>query len=201
MDTLTQLRSFGPVLAKRWSRGPDGKPEELRRDPAKHFAVIEHPVGSVFDLVTALDSLSGDRLSCVIRGQLKLWQNPLRVRRTNEAFFDVPRWYSLHDFDSVECPPWIDWRKEPNAAAAFLRSLLPPEFHEATCYWSFTGGQGFKRELRMRLAFWHDRRVAGAELKAWLGEKEPVVAVPSAPPSRPQHLPPRPADLHGSSNP
>ncbi len=165
MATVTQLRTFGPVLAKRWHRGPDGAPAETGYDKAASFSVVEHQVGSLADLARVLDGLTRDPRSCIIRGRPGRSCDRSRTDRTNANFEDAAQAWSAHDFDSIECPPWLDWRAEPAAAAAYLRTLLPPEFHEAACWWSFTGSQGFKPGLRMRLAFFHDLPLTCADLK------------------------------------
>ena len=178
MDSITQLRSLGLVLAKRWSIDPNGFPIGAGYDKAKHFAVVEHPVSCVEDLAQVLDRTSPDPFSCVIRGRPGPSCDIRRTARLGILFENVSRHWSMHDFDAVDCPDWLDWRAEPAAAADFLRSLLPPQFHEATCWWSFTGSQGFKPGLRMRLAFWHDVAISGADLKLWLCEREPSPGKP-----------------------
>ena len=52
--------------------------------------------------------------------------------------------------------------------AIYLRSLLPPCFHDRSCWWSYTSSAGFSPGLRMRLAFWLDRPVGEPELKRLL---------------------------------
>ncbi|GJD47271.1 hypothetical protein AFCDBAGC_5164 [Methylobacterium cerastii] len=178
VDSITQLRSLGLVLAKRWSLDPNGVPIGAGYDKAKHFAVVEHSVSCVADLALVLDGTSSDPFSCVIRGRPGPGCDIRRTARLGVLFENVPRRWSMHDFDAVACPDWLNWRAEPAAAADFLRLLLPPQFHEATCWWSFTGSQGFKPGLRMRLAFWHDVAISGADLKLWLCEREPIPGKP-----------------------
>lgn len=180
MATITQLKTFGPVLAKRWHRGADGIPVETGYDKAAFYAVTEHQVGSLVDLARVLDGIATDRRSCVIRGRPKADCPLSRTARANAHFADSAQSWSAHDFDSLECPPWLDPMDEPGAAVAYLRSLMPPEFHEAACWWSFTGSQGFKPGLRMRLVFWHDLPLTCADLKLWLGERQPDASKPRA---------------------
>jgi hypothetical protein len=179
VDSITQLTSQGRLLAKSYFKDPvSGEATERSYDRAKHFRVTKHVVDSIRDLARVLTTITADETSCVIRGELREGVSPVDVRRTKANFDEVPRRWSLHDFDKVDSPPWVDWRSDPDSAVGYLISLLPPEFHDATCWWTFSGGQGFKPGLNMRLAFWHDRPVYGTELELWLGERMPDPAVP-----------------------
>jgi hypothetical protein len=59
---------------------------------------------------------------------------------------------------------------EPERAVEFIRAKLPPEFHGARCLWRLTSsaGVGKRDTISMRLGFWLDRALTGAEAKAWL---------------------------------
>jgi hypothetical protein len=59
---------------------------------------------------------------------------------------------------------------EPERAVEYLRAKLPPEFHDARCLWRLTSSAGIgKRDtISMRLGFWLDRALTGAEARAWL---------------------------------
>jgi hypothetical protein len=73
------------------------------------------------------------------------------------------------DLDAIECPSGLDPIANPETAVAYVvRSILPPEMHEAAVYWQLTSGTGFKPGIRMRLVFWCDRPLTGAEVKRWL---------------------------------
>ncbi|WP_147813608.1 hypothetical protein [Methylobacterium sp. WL103] len=166
------------MLAKRWHRSPDGTPIETGYHVAAVYSVAEHPVASIFDTARVLDGIAADSRSCVIRGRPKPTCDRTGTRRLKAHFDDAAQSWSAHDFDSIDSPDWLDWRSEPAAAAAHLRSLLPVAFHDVTCWWSFTGSQGFKHGLRMRLVFWHDLPLTCAELKLWLGERQPEPSLP-----------------------
>ena len=51
--------------------------------------------------------------------------------------------------------------------------LLPPTFTGAACIVQATASHGIKPGARLRLWFWCDRSLSGAECKRWLG-KVPV---------------------------
>jgi hypothetical protein len=59
---------------------------------------------------------------------------------------------------------------EPERATEYIRARLPAEFHSARCLWRLTSsaGVGKRDTISMRLGFWLDRPLTGAEAKAWL---------------------------------
>ena len=59
---------------------------------------------------------------------------------------------------------------EPERAAAYIRARLPSEFDKAQCLWRLTSSAGVKKDpmISMRLGFWLDRALTGAETKTWL---------------------------------
>src|SRR5205823_210578 len=59
---------------------------------------------------------------------------------------------------------------QPERAAECVRAKLPSEFHGARCLWRLTSsaGVGKRATISMRLGFWLDRALTGAEAKAWL---------------------------------
>jgi hypothetical protein len=74
----------------------------------------------------------------------------------------------LLDVDGIVCPEGLDPVTEPERAAAHVICLLPEEFHGAAHWWQLTGSAGFKPGIRMRLAFWMDRKLTGQDVKVWL---------------------------------
>ena len=179
-DEITALDAGSRLLVKSWHR--DGTTGDLVEVPydrgAKLFRVQEHVVTDVFSLGAALDKIGRETSCCVIRGRPLPHIDREQALRRKTHFENVPRFWSLHDFDSIACPEGLDWKGDSEAAAAYLRGLLPAEFHGVSCYWQFTSGQGLKDGLRMRLAFWHSRPVSGDELKTWLTEKIPAPGTP-----------------------
>lgn len=149
-------------------------------DAGAWFAVEVIPVDGLASLVDALDGTTADPRALVIRGEPLPETNRERCRRllheqedgTPPTFADTPRRWLLLDFDAIGWPrrgrefrwPWTDGA----LSGLYVRSLLPAEFQRSSFWWSFTSSAGFKPGLRMRLAFWLDRRVTGDELKRWL---------------------------------
>jgi hypothetical protein len=92
-------------------------------------------------------------------------------RRLNAIFKDVPRAWLDVDFDAVDIP-----RGPAGAEAA--RNLLPEAFRNATCWWQRTGSYGVGYEGRegdpwkgrIRLGFWLDAPLTGAQIRHWFRE-------------------------------
>lgn len=68
------------------------------------------------------------------------------------------------DADPAPIDPVTDWPLVDRAAV----STLPPEFHDASAWWTMTSSAGLKPGIRLRLWFWLDRPVSDAECKRWL---------------------------------
>lgn len=177
-DRLTVLRTRGLPATKTIGLGPDGRLAVLASYPnAKRFAARQAPVASLGDLAAALDRARSDEF--VIRGEprpgldmndtvRRLYTDPLTGEPA--TFREVPRRWVLLDFDTVRAPEWLD-PTVPEDAAAYLRSLLPDDFHTASFWWAYTSSAGIKPgELRMRLAFWLDQPVGKAFLDRWLAD-------------------------------
>lgn len=177
-DSLTILTTFGPLATKRVRLGTDGAGTVEGYGNAKHYRAESWPVYGFASLTRRLDALFLASTSFLIRGEPMPGTPLARCRRllhpdreTGEpaTFADVPRRWLLLDFDTVKAPEGLD-PMSGQAAALHLRSLLPGDFAEASFWWSYTSSAGFKPELRMRLAFWLDRPVTGAEVERWLAD-------------------------------
>lgn len=183
-DTITVLTTKGPLATKIISL-PAGAAKPIIRpyDNARVFRIAEYPVGNIDDLAMVLNDVELCPTAFVVRGRPLDGidrNNALRRahpgRRTDgtvepATLEAAARYWVPLDFDSVECPAWLDPGHEPDATVEHLTGLLPEEFHGATCRWSFTSGQGLMPGIRMRLFFWADRPLADWELKTWLGER------------------------------
>lgn len=176
-DCLTILRTKGLSATKTIGLAQDGLPAIISSyGNAKRFAVRQVPIAGLSDLATALDRVRWDEF--VIRGEpeagIDLKDTVRRLHHdpvTGEAatFREVPRRWLLLDFDTVEVPAWLD-PTVADDAVAYLRSLLPDEFHASSFWWGWTSSAGIKPELRMRLAFWLERPVDKAFLDRWLAD-------------------------------
>lgn len=171
-DAVTTIRACNRRLAKlvHFNGTVDGY------DKARTFDLAEHPVGDL----GALAALLGHLLPCwdaaVVRGAILDPQRARGVRRllhadpeTGDAptLRDVPRRWLALDMEGINRP-------EALAAAdlcgcyRLALATLPPAFEGRACVVQASGSHGFKPDLRLRLWFWCDRPLGGAELKRWL---------------------------------
>jgi hypothetical protein len=101
------------------------------------------------------------------------------------TFEDRPRFWVIFDVDRVPVPDHLidDWVDEPDAAVEHVLELLPEPFRSATCWWSISSsaaipgphGREVAGAFKLKLAFWLDRALTGAELKRWMAaEQAPV---------------------------
>jgi hypothetical protein len=101
------------------------------------------------------------------------------------TFEDCPRAWAIFDVDRIPAPAHLagDWVDVPEEAVAHVRDLLPEPFQTATCWWSLSAsaavpdpsGRVVSGTFKLKLAFWLDRPLNGAELKRWMSaENAPV---------------------------
>jgi hypothetical protein len=101
------------------------------------------------------------------------------------TFEDRARCWVIFDVDRVRVPDHLmdDWVDEPEAAVEHVLALLPEPFRTATCWWSISSsaaipgpqGREVSPHIRLKLGFWLDRPLLGAELKRWMAaENAPV---------------------------
>ncbi|WP_042443046.1 PriCT-2 domain-containing protein [Azospirillum sp. B510] len=154
-------------------------------DAGTWFMAAEMPVNSFDDLAALLEQHSANPKAFVIRGASSgAWSLEFPVRRTSiskpmqpAAFRPQPRRWLAIDMDKVPIPAGTDPVTDPDDAIEYLRGLLPDEFQEASCWWQFTSGQGFKGDtLNARLWFWLDRPLNDVQLRTWAREREHIDA-------------------------
>ena len=78
-------------------------------------------------------------------------------------------WFAV-DIDKVRKPAAIDPVADPEGAIEYLIGLLPPELHDASCWWQFTCSQnlpGNEETLSARLWFWLTEPLDDAALTRW----------------------------------
>jgi hypothetical protein len=148
-------------------------------DAGKHFAVGEVAVGGIHELAAALDVVSREPRAFVIRAEPLPGVDRTRCRRlvhshreddgtiTPPTFREVPCRWVVIDFDKVPGPYRFDPR-DGELAAIYCRTLLPPPWHQASYWWGLSSSAGFKPGVRIKLAFWLDRPMLGAELERHL---------------------------------
>lgn len=173
---FTVLRTLGPLATKKFST--DRLTGEVVKTPygnAKWFSAQALEVRGIYDLSSKLSRLESDSHACIVRGGLAEGVNTARMRRLlypdgndQPTLVRCLRRWLMVDFDSVPCPDGLDPATDPEAAVAYLISLLPPEFAGATCHWQFGSSQGFKPGfLSAHLWFWLDREVDDTDLEWW----------------------------------
>jgi hypothetical protein len=194
-DTMTVMRTFGPLATKRITfNKPTGSYNFDNYGKAALFSILEHPVSDIHELAKVFDLIGKDAQSFVVRGkpiegidrqraQRRLY--PRKNKTTGKiepaTLEDADRHWLLVDVDGVPCPDYIDPIHEPDAVVEHVVSLLPPELDGVTCWWALTSGHGIKPGIRIRLAFWSSRKLSTEYLKAWLGE---MVAVEGKEPQK-----------------
>ncbi|WP_372623051.1 hypothetical protein [Falsiroseomonas sp.] len=211
-DTVTVVHARGRRLAK--TIDPAGVIEPY--DNARMVDLHQRHVAGLQDVHMLLHRLLHRPDCCVVRGEIL---DPARargvrrlVRRDLESgdeptLRDVPRRWLALDLDSVPLPAGADPRDLAGCARAVM-PLLPGAFGWASCVVQATASHGIKAGARLRLWFWLDRPMTGAEAIRWLRDApvdrtvfwaaQPIyVAAPIFLAGRRDHLPHRLAVLPG----
>jgi predicted P-loop ATPase len=180
---LTVLRTLGPLATKKIAADPlTGEVVKTGYGNARFFTARAVPVEDIYDLSAKLSRLEPDTRAFVVRGEIAEGADTTRMRRLlYPDGNDLPtlvrrrrRWV-MQDFDNVPCPDGLDPAVDPEAAVAYLVSLLPPEFAEATCHWQFGSSQGFKPgKISAHLWFWLEREIDDAELERWAKQQRSI---------------------------
>jgi len=166
----------GKLLTKTIYRQEDGTLALRDYDRAYEFRMEHVPVGSLADLRRILESLAPNQ--CIVYGRIIPGTDTSRALRRHQhrdgepaTLEDAPhRWLAL---DAETLLPTddngkFDYTAEPERAAKLAISRLPFELHDHDCIWQLTSSAGLKPDVRLRLFFWLDRPLTGAEAKAWL---------------------------------
>lgn len=164
-DTITVLRTLGPLLTKVW----DG--EEIKDyDEAKNFKVVVRKVADIHELSEYLDKLEREPQCCIIRGALPGdAESATPVMRRNAVFEERAHHWMLVDIDRYT-PMLADPVDEPEAAIDEFISQLPPEFHSASYHWQLSSSAGSAKNrglLKAHVWFWLDSAYTGPQLDAW----------------------------------
>lgn len=165
------------ILTKTYTPGAGGKLERTEYDAGMYFAVSQKRCATIQEWAAFQAQLAAVPFACLIRGEPD-GINPQRARRLQTNFPDVPRCPILFDFDTVKLP-----RGLPGVEAARLK--LPPQFHNAPCWWQRTGSYGVDfigRDedddpwaSRLRLGFMLDKPLTTPQIKFWLREHRKIV--------------------------
>jgi hypothetical protein len=97
------------------------------------------------------------------RGRRALADDPDKGPAALEA---APRRHAALDWEGFDLPG-VD-PLDGAAAAAALRSLMPPEMAAASLVWQVSASAGIKRGIRLRTWHWLDRALGTDALKKWL---------------------------------
>src|SRR4051794_34306714 len=81
-DSVTVLRTLGPLATKRVIRNTDGGIEFVDYDKAKYFRITEHSVYDLLSLAVVLDAIRTDKRSLIVRGEPMPGINRNRAART-----------------------------------------------------------------------------------------------------------------------
>jgi hypothetical protein len=186
-DSLTVLHSTsGKRASKEFTRIVDKKTGEVKIRNKSYgnegrFRVEIIPVTCFADLAAALNRLIHLIYAFLIRGVpaagINLNHTP-RWKRPHHGlpatFAEAPHHWFLLDLDHLTAPPLTDVVNDPEAAIEHVIGLLSPQFHDATCWYTFTSSQGLPKSdptapdtLSVRLAFWSEVPLSDAELKRW----------------------------------
>ena len=172
METATILRAKHRRLAKLIH--PDGT--AMGYDSAKTVDLIPHPVSDLAALHRLLTRLQHRRDCCILRGEPIDPAKATGVRRllypdpetgVAATIRDTARQWLALDCDSLPAPDGLD-RQDLTACGRAALAMMPEAFHGAAMIVQATASHTLKPGLRLRLWFWIDRPLTGAELKRWL---------------------------------
>jgi hypothetical protein len=167
----------GKLMTKVFFADGQGRGQTRSYDKGYRFNFSTPAVSCLDDLAGVLDGL--DQHSCVLYGRLiEGTETPCRRllnadKKTDDpaTIEDAPHFWLLLDIDKLAVEgEMFDPVTEPERAVAYIVAKLPPAFHGARCLWRLTSSAGVEKRtiISMRLGFWLDRALTGAEAKAWL---------------------------------
>jgi hypothetical protein len=179
-DHLTVLTTDGGLATKQIRlHHKTGKLIVTGYGKAYWFKVCEWPVDGIAALAAQLERLTRAPLAFVIRGAPLPGIDRARCRRLRHpdpqsgdaaTFTDADRHWFAIDIDKIARPVTIDPVGDPDGAIEYLIGLLPPELHDASCWWQWTSSQGLpgtEETLSARLWFWSVDSMSDAELTRW----------------------------------
>jgi hypothetical protein len=144
-----------------------------------HFQVKQVDLSGFDHLCKCLYTLTQRPFAFVIRGEPLPDADLAKTRRllyrdpdTGDpaTFATAARTWLAVDIDKVRKPVAIDPVSDPDGAIEHLIGLLPPELHDASCWWQFTCSQslpGCEDTLSARLWFWLLDPLDDASLTRW----------------------------------
>jgi hypothetical protein len=178
-ENLSVLISVGKKHAsKQFRLVKDGKIKNRGYGLEKYFRVDSVAVCGIQALAHTLERISCDPFAFIVRGELLPGIDRKRARRllhpdkkTGEpaTFAPASRHWFLVDIDEIACPAAIDPKSDPEGALEYVLGLLPPELHNAWCWWQFSSSQSVFSDwtLSLHLWFWSELPLDDAALTRW----------------------------------
>lgn len=167
----------GKLMTKVFFADGQGRGQTLSYDKGYRFNFSTLAVSCLDDLAGVLDGL--DQHSCVLYGRLiEGTETPCRRllnadKKTGDpaTIEDAAHFWLLLDIDKLAVEgEMFDPVAEPQRAVEYIVAKLPADFRDARCLCRLTSSAGVEKRatISMRLGFWLDRALTGAEAKAWL---------------------------------
>jgi hypothetical protein len=179
--SLTALFSVSNMYATKRIRQHRKTGKVIKTDYGceKYFWVKQVGLTGFDHLCKCLDTLTQRPFAFVIRGEPLPDADLNKTRRlarpdpaTGEiaTFAEAERSWFAVDLDKIRRPVAVDPVADPDGAIEYLIGLLPPELHDASCWWQFTCSQnlpGCEDTLSARLWFWLLDPLGDAALTRW----------------------------------
>src|ERR1700709_90518 len=190
---LTILRTVGNYRAtKRWTFDPIQKEwKKAKYETGGWFVPSEHTFADLAGFVSVINEARKDPCAFAVQGALlepvreQLANNPgQRIRRRKHkkgnvepTLVDRCRSWMTIDIDDWPLPAWADLVDDPEAAIEHvIHELLPPAFHDATCWWQLSSSAGFAAGmLKVHLFYWLTEPATNNHLKKVFDHHAPGV--------------------------
>lgn len=169
---MTVLRCTGSARAtKRWRWNLTLQAwVKTKYEAGKWFTAAAVHFADLREMVAVLEQVRRDPLALIVRGALapdtaadvaanpgRLIRRLKRPRGTYAAtLVEAARRWFMADIDGWPLPPWADLVDDPDTVIDHaIHELLPPAFHNATCWWQLSSSAGFAAGvLKVHLFFW-----------------------------------------------
>ena len=177
------------ALTKQYYLDSDAAIAKRSYDLVKSFMVQQRRVDNIRQLSVLLKRLEDDPTRMIIRGVphercelnrtvfRKIHRESQSTTNINEhPFIDEPIPWLMLDIDGLELPEGIDAIAAPEEAIGHVISMLPNEFHQASCYWQYSSsmGMGSPMSISMHLWYWLQEPLTSIQLREW-GKKVNVL--------------------------
>jgi hypothetical protein len=148
------------------------------------FKFTTHPVANIRDLGALIDAKRAEPELMIVRGapskaalELMAQPNMLICRKLSGpsvegTLDDIPIPWLLTDIDKFPAGR-LELIGDPEAVVRrAIKTMLPPEFRDVTCFYQFSASAGFKDGIAgIHIWWWLDRSVDSPTIKRWLEDK------------------------------